>query len=66
MADDVQAAIEVEIQISAAAVGRKLANDQSFLELVRTNQLKRGRTQSNIYGRFAQQHTPPQQTRKLY
>lgn len=65
-ASDVESAIEVEMRVDLASLGAKLATNQAFLALVRTNQLMRARTQSSIYGRYAQQHEPVQQTRKLY
>lgn len=58
--------LEVDIDLDLSAVTQRLANDQDFLSALRANQIKRGRLQSNIYGRFAQQQKAPQQTRKLY
>ena len=64
MADEIVINSDLEIEISA--IVNILANDPNFLAKVRANQLMRARTQTNIYGRFAQQAEPQQQTRKLY
>ena len=58
--------MEVVIDLDVSAISAKIANDPTFLALLRANQLKRARTQIESKPRYVVGHTtPPPQTRKI-
>lgn len=58
--------MEVVIDLDVSAISAKIANDRTFLALLRANQLKRARTQIESKPRYVVGHTtPPPQTRKI-